>query len=402
MFEWFKKFFTKPPPKQEKEPVKKVVQHYIPFQEEDTEIEYCLPPDTIIWSVTCPQGKIKDFNRSFLKASGFTPEELYSNNHNILRHSDIPSEVFGDLWKTIHSGLPWEGIVKNRRKNRSQYYWVHATVLPVRKDGYISGFMSIRIPATRNQINTAKKLYTDVFAGKRRVKTGKIIVEPSRKQFHIHLGLLTLLPVLMAIDVYTGYYKTSHLVIAVLAGLYLGNLLRQYHLVDDKDTVLTKLADLANGSFRLNIDNRKPWSSELSLIRANNARDAALGKDMEFDKVLIRVLKDTIRGKAIVTDANFIIHDYSLSSLSLCKGDNPKIKQLSGFNMEELFSGKPELIISMKRGESILIEMSISNIVYTVIGKALNVEGVIEGFLFLFYELGQSKSKTTKLTRLEN
>lgn len=49
--------------------------------------------------------------------------------HNIVRHPDMPPEAFRDLWATLKAGRPWQGLVKNRRKD-GDHYWVKATATP--------------------------------------------------------------------------------------------------------------------------------------------------------------------------------------------------------------------------------------------------------------------------------
>jgi aerotaxis receptor len=63
--------------------------------------------------------------------------------HNIVRHPDMPEEAFRDLWHTIQSGLPWTGLVKNRRKDAS-FYWVRANATPMKDGERITGYLSVR------------------------------------------------------------------------------------------------------------------------------------------------------------------------------------------------------------------------------------------------------------------
>ena len=74
--------------------------------------------DTLaIVSMTDLKGNINYANPYFIEASGFTEQELIGAPQNILRHPDMPATAFADLWATVKSGLPWMGLVKNRRKN---------------------------------------------------------------------------------------------------------------------------------------------------------------------------------------------------------------------------------------------------------------------------------------------
>lgn len=51
-------------------------------------------------------GRITQFNEDFCDIYGFTPEELLGKPHSIIRHPDMPREVFRDLWETIRAGRP--------------------------------------------------------------------------------------------------------------------------------------------------------------------------------------------------------------------------------------------------------------------------------------------------------
>jgi len=57
----------------------------------------------------------------------------------------MPKSIFKDLWESIESGKDWEGIVKNMRKDKG-YYWVHAYISRIYKDGKLIGYKSIREP----------------------------------------------------------------------------------------------------------------------------------------------------------------------------------------------------------------------------------------------------------------
>ena len=88
-----------------------------------TNVEYPITDDTLILSTTDTKGRITYVNQTFVEVSGFTEEELIGKAHNIVRHPDMPPEAFEDLWVAMKAGLPWTGLVKNRRKN-GDFYWV--------------------------------------------------------------------------------------------------------------------------------------------------------------------------------------------------------------------------------------------------------------------------------------
>lgn len=67
------------------------------------------------------KGKLTYFNDEFVKARGFTEDELMGQPHNIVRHPDVPVEALESLWATLKEGRPWVGAVKNPRKNGDFY-----------------------------------------------------------------------------------------------------------------------------------------------------------------------------------------------------------------------------------------------------------------------------------------
>ncbi len=130
-----------------------------------TETEHLMLDDQLIVSRTDLKGRITYFNRDFVEISGFTEEELLGAPHNLIRHPDMPAVAFKGMWDTIQAGHPWTGIVKNRCKN-GDFYWVEANISPVRENGVVTGYISVRRKPTREQIAAAAALYARLRAGK--------------------------------------------------------------------------------------------------------------------------------------------------------------------------------------------------------------------------------------------
>ena len=70
-----------------------------------------------IVSKTDTNGTITFVNDEFCKMSGFTREELIGANHNIVRHPEVPKEVFARLWDTILAKKVHKGTIRNRTKD---------------------------------------------------------------------------------------------------------------------------------------------------------------------------------------------------------------------------------------------------------------------------------------------
>lgn len=116
-----------------------------------TRREVTYSPQVQLISTTDVRGIITAVNDDFIAISGYSREELIGQNHNLIRHPDMPAGAFADLWTCIQSGQSWKGIVKNRCKN-GDHYWVDAFVSPILRDGQIVEYQSVRVlphPAAR-------------------------------------------------------------------------------------------------------------------------------------------------------------------------------------------------------------------------------------------------------------
>lgn len=123
-----------------------------------TEQETPYPEGRLIVSRTDPNGVITQVNQSFVVMSGYTEQELIGSPHSILRHPDMPSAAFRDLWETVRAGKTWQGYVKNLRKDGG-YYWVKATVIPNIRQGKVVGYTSVRRKPSRQMIEQSEILY---------------------------------------------------------------------------------------------------------------------------------------------------------------------------------------------------------------------------------------------------
>ncbi|MBU2892397.1 PAS domain-containing protein [Colwellia sp. D2M02] len=109
-------------------------------------------------SVTDTRGVILYANENFCRVAGYTQEELYHKNHNIVRHPDMPKAAFKDLWEELKAGNHWQGMVKNRCKD-GRYYWVSAYVTPMFENGVLKGYQSVRVKPSQALKKKAEETY---------------------------------------------------------------------------------------------------------------------------------------------------------------------------------------------------------------------------------------------------
>ena len=101
----------------------------------------------------------------------------------------MPPEAFENLWDTLKAGKPWAGAVKNRRKN-GDFYWVLATASPIRENGQVTGYTSIRTKLPADQRREAEQVYALLRANKAhgyRIDAGVI----RRRSLLDHLTIFT-------------------------------------------------------------------------------------------------------------------------------------------------------------------------------------------------------------------
>jgi len=101
-------------------------------------------------------GVITYVNKSFVKVSGYSEDEIIGKTHSLIKHPDTPKSQFQNLWNTISNGDIWKGILKNKRKNSESYY-SSLTIIPIKnKDGEILRYISSSIDITKHIKNKTK------------------------------------------------------------------------------------------------------------------------------------------------------------------------------------------------------------------------------------------------------
>jgi len=131
------------------------------FDKSEFFFETIVPEEELIISRTNLNGIITYANETFANISGYEVDELIGSSHNIVRHPDMPSSVFKDMWKKLKDGNKWSGYVKNLRKD-SGYYWVYANISGVYKEGKLVEYKSIRTPISYEDKLKYQKKYDEM------------------------------------------------------------------------------------------------------------------------------------------------------------------------------------------------------------------------------------------------
>ena len=263
--------------------------------------EYHLPSHAVILSTSDLTGNITSFNKAFLEASGYSEAEIKGKPHSILRHPDMPKEAFKDLWDTISDGRPWFGLVKNKRKN-GDYYWVAANASPVFTAGQITGYVSVRYPATNEQKALGEQLYGQIRNRQKSMPwTPKMTLDK--------LGLIGL--GVGFVGVLLPYLSLGNLAQAVSSLLILSGFglsaWRGYVLSRPNQTQITAIQNLSNGQFKEPIVGNDVWTNTLNLLRTRIGQNASDTLDAARESAMLTTAMNAASTNLMVADNDFNI-----------------------------------------------------------------------------------------------
>jgi diguanylate cyclase (GGDEF)-like protein/PAS domain S-box-containing protein len=123
--------------------------------DELTDICNALDQSTIV-TITDKRGIILSVNDTFCQVSKYRREELVGKSHTLLKSGYHSDEFFKQMWTTITSGNVWEGEVKNRAKDGSEY-WVKTVIFPLKDEhGVPFKFISVRTDITEGKLYEGK------------------------------------------------------------------------------------------------------------------------------------------------------------------------------------------------------------------------------------------------------
>ncbi|WP_321325338.1 methyl-accepting chemotaxis protein [Thiomicrorhabdus sp.] len=311
-----------------------------------TQKEYKLRTDALLVSHTDLKGTITYANEAFVEASGYGYEELLGEPHNLLRHPDVPEQVFADFWGTIQAGRPWHQIVKNRRKN-GDHYWVEANATPIIENNEITGYMSVRTPATDEQIKAAEAAYQAVANKKIKLRHGEVDNLYRRYNPLAHWPpLVTLIPsVLLAIsnEIYAFVFNDTNTTLNDL--VIFMTLLSTVHVIYYLNRIkgaIASIDEVANGNLNGQINthgantagtiNRRIKTLQIRLGAQKNEVMTAARRSMRLEAGL-----DNLNTYIMLADQTGTITYFNESLKGYLKKLEPTIQQeIKDFKLEKL------------------------------------------------------------------
>ncbi|MGD2007269.1 MAG: methyl-accepting chemotaxis protein [Cellvibrionales bacterium] len=319
--------------------------------------------DEILVSTTNLKGVITSANRAFIDISGYTEDELMGSQHNIVRHPDMPSAAFKDMWDTLKADRPWTGIVKNRCKN-GDHYWVRANVTPLRDRGRTVGYMSVRTSPSQQELRDAEELYDKLNANRGTMQasySGGLKHKLQGLGVRNHLFLFAALAVLMSLvsagitGALGGTLGIGVGLVATLAVLGGYALWLSKQIVQPLSTAVAKLGQMAEGNYTDWVENNRTdeigallqnvASTQIRLSYGVDESQKQLAETTRVRRALDAVQTNVMIGSA---DNNIIYMNESVIAMLRTAEDDIReelpdfrVDNLQGANID-VFHKKPE------------------------------------------------------------
>lgn len=128
----------------------------------DTGIEYEIGDNEFLVLAQNKAGHFVYANQAYLKASGYSWEELKGTMTSLMMHKDTPVALSKDMQRTLVAKRPWTGIIKNKRKN-GDHYWLRLNISPLYANGHeYAGALLVHSKPSREDVKRCETLYREM------------------------------------------------------------------------------------------------------------------------------------------------------------------------------------------------------------------------------------------------
>lgn len=106
-----------------------------------------------------PKGFITYASPDLCRLCGYTADELVGQPFSILRHEDMPDAPFAYMWQSLEQGMPFMGMIKNRKRDGTAF-WVDIHIIPLLDEaGQTDGFQCVYHEPDPAMIRRASEIY---------------------------------------------------------------------------------------------------------------------------------------------------------------------------------------------------------------------------------------------------
>jgi len=361
--------------------------------------EYPFPDGVTLMSTTDTQSHITYANEAFVQASGFSRDEILGQPHNAVRHPDMPTQAFADMWATLKAGESWTALVKNRRKN-GDHYWVRANATPIQRGGAVTGYMSVRTKPEPQEVSAADELYRRFREGRAGslafhkgilVRTGWMgwttvfKTMPVRWRMRLSAMVTVIVPLLAAMAAGVTGMALGAVAAALLVAAVAGTALLESQVATPLAAILAQAQQVASGQAGRNIQFDRVDEIGM-LLRAIN--QAGLN---------LRALVDDVGERATSVDTNSTEIAQGSMDLSSRTEEQASALEQTAASMEQLSSTVKQNADNARQGNQLAVSASavaakggevVGQVVQTMKGindsskKIADIISVIDGIAF--------------------
>ena len=134
-------------------------------EEETRKLSKAIEQNPVAIVITDINGTVEYVNPKFTAITHYSPEEIIGKSHGVLKSGEQPDEVYQELWATISSGKNWQGEMKNKRKDGSDY-WENVVISPIfDESGLITNYVAVK-----EDITTMKNMIAELSIAKEKAE----------------------------------------------------------------------------------------------------------------------------------------------------------------------------------------------------------------------------------------
>lgn len=106
------------------------------------QLSEALDQSPVAVAISNQAGELEWVNEAFVQTTGYERAEVMGRNPRFLQSGTTPRSTYEAMWQSIGQGVPWRGILENRRKNGSTYTEM-LRLTPIRQaDGKVIQYMA--------------------------------------------------------------------------------------------------------------------------------------------------------------------------------------------------------------------------------------------------------------------
>jgi diguanylate cyclase (GGDEF)-like protein/PAS domain S-box-containing protein len=148
----------------------------------------------VITASTKKDTTITNVSSAFSASCGYKKEELLGKKIDIIKHEDTKQKTYEEMWSTLSAGNEWNGEIKNKKKDGSEY-WLEQNIIPIKDgSGEVDSYIAVGIDiTTKKEIETLSStdMLTEIFNRRKIEEFLEIEISRSRR-YNRSLSLIIL------------------------------------------------------------------------------------------------------------------------------------------------------------------------------------------------------------------